>query len=119
VPLNPLQRAAIAVFSAIEAARECVATNANGINPRNNGDCSGLVAALSESALGRSLSGRLWGFGNTSLNCCSPKRADLVAALGETTGEPAFRAIRDRMRRCESGRELLRLRPRMRVSAAP
>ncbi len=102
MPLNPLQRAAIAVFSAIEAARECVATNANGINPRNNGDCSGLVAALSESALGRSLSGRLWGFGNTSLNCCSPKRA-----------------IRDRMRRCESGRELLRLRPRMRVSAAP
>lgn len=63
MPLNPLQRAAIAVFSAIEAARECVATNALGITPRNNGGCSGLVAALSESVLGRSLRDRLWWFG--------------------------------------------------------
>lgn len=39
-----------------------------------------------------------------------------MAALGETTGEAAFRAVRDRMRRSESGRELLRLRPRMTVS---
>lgn len=48
----------------------------------------------------------------------SPVRADLVAALGETTGEAAFRAVRDRMRRTESGRKLLRLRPRMTVSWA-
>ena len=46
----------------------------------------------------------------------SPARADLVAALGETTGEAAFKAVRERMRRTESGRELLRLRPRITVS---
>ena len=46
---------------------------------------------------------------------CSPSRADLVAALGETTGEGAFTRMRSRMQRNASGRDLLQLRPRMTV----
>lgn len=42
-----------------------------------------------------------------------PGRADLVAAVGETTGEFAYIKIRNRMQRSESGRKILRLRPRM------
>ena len=33
-----------------------------------------------------------------------PARADLVAALGETTGEPALRAALGRMKQSASGR---------------
>lgn len=62
--LNPLQRAVVAITSAVQAARD-------------------------------------------------PGRADLVAAVGETTGEAAFATMRNRMQRSASGRELLRLRPRM------
>jgi len=42
-----------------------------------------------------------------------PRRADLVAVVGETTGVPALRAIRDRMLRSPEGRELLADRPRI------
>eukprot|EP00850_Spirogloea_muscicola_P023088 SM000328S12458 [mRNA] locus=s328:97872:99740:+ [translate_table: standard] len=42
-----------------------------------------------------------------------PARADLVAALGETTGERAFARMRDRMATSQEGRELLQERPRV------
>jgi ubiquinone biosynthesis protein COQ4 len=42
-----------------------------------------------------------------------PRRGDLVAVVGETTGVPALRAIRDRMLRTPEGRELLADRPRI------
>mmetsp|Transcript_14317 Transcript_14317/g.45526 ORF Transcript_14317/g.45526 Transcript_14317/m.45526 type:complete len:185 (+) Transcript_14317:73-627(+) len=42
-----------------------------------------------------------------------PARADLVGALGETTGEMAFTRMRDRMRNSEEGRRILRDRPRI------
>lgn len=42
-----------------------------------------------------------------------PRRADLVAVVGETTGLLALRAIRDRMQRSEEGRLLLTDRPRI------
>lgn len=43
-----------------------------------------------------------------------PRRGDLVAVVGETTGVPALRGIRDRMRRSPEGRLLLEERPRIR-----
>lgn len=33
-----------------------------------------------------------------------PRRADLIAALGETTGKPAFERVLDRMKRSPEGR---------------
>lgn len=33
-----------------------------------------------------------------------PRRADLIAALGETTGKPAFERVLERMRRSPEGR---------------
>lgn len=33
-----------------------------------------------------------------------PRRADLIAALGETTGKPAFERVLERMRRHPEGR---------------
>lgn len=43
----------------------------------------------------------------------NPKRADLVAALGETTGSAAFWALRQRMLRSPTGRRILEERPRI------
>ncbi|EFN51290.1 hypothetical protein CHLNCDRAFT_141230 [Chlorella variabilis] len=40
-----------------------------------------------------------------------PRRGDLVAASGETTGLPAIYAMRERMRRSETGRRILQDRP--------
>ncbi|XP_051220099.1 ubiquinone biosynthesis protein COQ4 homolog, mitochondrial [Lolium perenne] len=42
-----------------------------------------------------------------------PKRADLIAALGETTGKPAFERVLQRMRNSHEGREILLERPRV------
>ena len=42
-----------------------------------------------------------------------PRRADLVAVVGETTGVPALRSIRNRMLHSAEGRELLADRPRI------
>lgn len=33
-----------------------------------------------------------------------PRRADLIAALGETTGKPAFQRVLERMRNSSEGR---------------
>lgn len=33
-----------------------------------------------------------------------PRRADLIAALGETTGKPAFERVLERMKRSPEGR---------------
>ncbi|TXG53549.1 hypothetical protein EZV62_018805 [Acer yangbiense] len=33
-----------------------------------------------------------------------PRRADLIAALGETTGKPAFQSVLERMKRSPEGR---------------
>jgi hypothetical protein len=33
-----------------------------------------------------------------------PRRADLIAALGETTGKPAFERVLGRMKSCPEGR---------------
>ena len=43
----------------------------------------------------------------------SPARADLVAALGETTGQPAFERMRARMAADSTGRRILAERPRV------
>ena len=42
-----------------------------------------------------------------------PQRADLVGAVGETTGWWALRRMRDRMRRDPTGRDILARRPRI------
>jgi ubiquinone biosynthesis protein COQ4 len=47
----------------------------------------------------------------------NPRRADLVGVLGETTGAPALRRMRERMRANAVGRELLAERPRIRAQA--
>ncbi|XP_059447846.1 ubiquinone biosynthesis protein COQ4 homolog, mitochondrial [Corylus avellana] len=46
----------------------------------------------------------------------NPRRADLIAALGETTGKPAFERVLERMKRSPEGRAVLLERPRV-VSA--
>ncbi|XP_031505574.1 ubiquinone biosynthesis protein COQ4 homolog, mitochondrial [Nymphaea colorata] len=43
----------------------------------------------------------------------NPRRADLIASLGETTGKPAFEKILERMKRSPEGREVLADRPRV------
>lgn len=43
----------------------------------------------------------------------NPRRADLVSALGETTGMPALRAMRRAMQATEEGRAVLAERPRI------
>ncbi|URD74792.1 hypothetical protein MUK42_25276 [Musa troglodytarum] len=45
-----------------------------------------------------------------------PRRADLIAALGETTGKPAFQRVLQRMKNSSEGREVLLEHPRV-VSA--
>nr|CAD1821129.1 unnamed protein product [Ananas comosus var. bracteatus] len=42
-----------------------------------------------------------------------PRRADLIAALGETTGKPAFQRVLERMKNSPEGREVLLDRPRV------
>ncbi|KAH9772356.1 hypothetical protein WN944_020011 [Citrus x changshan-huyou] len=42
-----------------------------------------------------------------------PRRADLIAALGETTGRPAFESVLQRMKRSPEGRAVLLERPRV------
>ncbi|PKU87788.1 ubiquinone biosynthesis protein COQ4 homolog, mitochondrial [Dendrobium catenatum] len=42
-----------------------------------------------------------------------PRRADLIAALGETTGMPAFQRVLTRMKNNPEGREILTERPRV------
>lgn len=42
-----------------------------------------------------------------------PRRADLIAALGETTGKPAFERVLERMRRSPEGRAVLLERPQV------
>lgn len=46
-----------------------------------------------------------------------PRRADLIAALGETTGKPAFERVLERMKRSSEGQEILLERPRVISSA--
>ncbi|CAL5219510.1 g1354 [Coccomyxa viridis] len=43
----------------------------------------------------------------------NPARADLVAAVGETTGESALRRMLERMKATSSGRDILAERPRI------
>ena len=50
------------------------------------------------------------------VTACSPARADLVAAVGETTGESALQRMLARMQATSSGRDILRDRPRITVS---
>ncbi|XP_059317171.1 ubiquinone biosynthesis protein COQ4 homolog, mitochondrial isoform X5 [Lycium ferocissimum] len=42
-----------------------------------------------------------------------PRRADLIAALGETTGKPAFDRVLERMKKSPEGREILLEQPRV------
>ncbi|KAI3931358.1 hypothetical protein MKX01_040275 [Papaver californicum] len=42
-----------------------------------------------------------------------PRRADLIAALGETTGKPAFGRVLERMKNNPEGRAMLLERPRV------
>ncbi|XP_078151020.1 coenzyme Q biosynthesis Coq4 family protein / ubiquinone biosynthesis Coq4 family protein [Carex rostrata] len=42
-----------------------------------------------------------------------PRRADLIAALGETTGKPAFERVLQRMKNNTEGREVLLHQPRV------
>ncbi|EIE24601.1 ubiquinone biosynthesis protein [Coccomyxa subellipsoidea C-169] len=48
----------------------------------------------------------------------NPARADLVAALGETTGERALRSMRARMQASATGRIILEERPRITASTS-
>ena len=48
----------------------------------------------------------------------SPRRADLVAALGETTGAAALSNMLARMQSSPSGRQILAQRPRITVRRA-
>ncbi|EPS67951.1 hypothetical protein M569_06821, partial [Genlisea aurea] len=43
----------------------------------------------------------------------NPRRADLIAALGETTGKPAFERVLERMKNSSEGRAVLSERPRV------
>ena len=52
-------------------------------------------------------------------SCCSPARGDLVAALGETTGQWAFQRIHSRMQADATGRRILADRPRVTVLPPP
>lgn len=45
-----------------------------------------------------------------------PRRADLIAALGETTGKPAFERVLQRMKNSPDGRAILSERPRVTYS---
>ncbi|XP_057818498.1 ubiquinone biosynthesis protein COQ4 homolog, mitochondrial isoform X2 [Cryptomeria japonica] len=47
----------------------------------------------------------------------NPARADLIAALGETTGKAAFQNLLDQMKRSQEGRLILAERPRVISSA--
>uniref|UniRef100_A0A0C9RP83 Ubiquinone biosynthesis protein COQ4 homolog, mitochondrial n=1 Tax=Wollemia nobilis TaxID=56998 RepID=A0A0C9RP83_9CONI len=47
----------------------------------------------------------------------NPARADLIAALGETTGKPAFEGLLQRMKGTPEGRAILAERPRVISSA--
>ena len=49
----------------------------------------------------------------------NPGRGDLVAASGETTGLPALLAMRERMRRSDTGRLILQERPLITVGCLP
>lgn len=42
-----------------------------------------------------------------------PRRADLIAALGETTGKPAFERVLERMKKSPEGQEVLVDQPRV------
>uniref|UniRef100_A0A2P2JDG5 Ubiquinone biosynthesis protein COQ4 homolog, mitochondrial n=1 Tax=Rhizophora mucronata TaxID=61149 RepID=A0A2P2JDG5_RHIMU len=42
-----------------------------------------------------------------------PRRADLIAALGETTGQPAFERVLERMKKSPEGRAVLLEKPRV------
>ncbi|KAJ0724957.1 putative ubiquinone biosynthesis protein Coq4 [Helianthus annuus] len=42
-----------------------------------------------------------------------PRRVDLIAGLGETTGKPTFERVLERMKRNPKGREVLLDRPRV------
>ena len=52
-------------------------------------------------------------------SCCSPARGDLVAALGETTGQWAFQRIHSRMPADATGRRILADRPRVTLLPPP
>ena len=41
----------------------------------------------------------------------NPRRADLIAALGETTGKPAFEMVLERMKKSPEGRVSLKVSP--------
>ena len=51
--------------------------------------------------------------GGSVISLVSPGRADLVAAVGETTGESALRSIHRRMLAHPVGRDILTKRPRI------
>ena len=87
IPLHPLQRGAVALGAALGALLKCAPTT-----------LQHHVASVSPPPPHH-----------------SPARADLVAALGETTGYAALVNMRDRMRASASGREVLRDRPRVTV----
>eukprot|EP00062_Callorhinchus_milii_P014868 gi/632964491/ref/XP_007898422.1/ PREDICTED: ubiquinone biosynthesis protein COQ4 homolog, mitochondrial [Callorhinchus milii] len=54
--------------------------------------------------------------GSSIMAISNPYRHDMVAVLGETTGELAIRSMRDRMRNDPEGNQVLEERPRIRMS---
>ncbi|CAH9128918.1 unnamed protein product [Cuscuta epithymum] len=52
-------------------------------------------------------------FGSAVGALLDPRRADLIAALGETTGKPAFERVLQRMKNSPEGRVVLSERPRV------
>eukprot|EP01098_Paradermamoeba_levis_P002106 TRINITY_DN12513_c0_g1_i1.p1 TRINITY_DN12513_c0_g1~~TRINITY_DN12513_c0_g1_i1.p1 ORF type:complete len:268 (+),score=70.04 TRINITY_DN12513_c0_g1_i1:102-905(+) len=49
--------------------------------------------------------------GSAVMGVVKPERVDLIATLGETTGEPTLRWMKEKMKGDEVGREILRDRP--------
>jgi len=57
--------------------------------------------------------------GSALVSLMDPRRADMVALLGEVTGERALRALRGRLREDASGRALLAARPSLTLASLP
>lgn len=93
IPLNPIQKGAVAVLAAVGA----------------------LVRYAIVLLLHSVPNGKRFRISPRLLSPLRPARGDLVAAVGETTGEWLLPAMRDRMRRDPVGQQILAERPRVTV----
>lgn len=97
VPLSIVQKGAVAGLSALGALLRCVV-----------GLTSPAASFLCHPSPAHTP--------NTLLHLCRPARGDWVGLVGETFGDSAVRAMRQRMRDSPTGRQILADRPRVTVS---